>query len=63
MNKKDKTEYTANKEDSRRDENMVMDENYIHDILYTFADEYYSDLRNDYYEALLEDMEDEEESS
>lgn len=63
MNKKDKTEYTANKEDSRRGENMVMDENYIHDILYTFADEYYSDLRNDYYEALLEDMEDEEESS
>lgn len=38
-------------------------ENLVHDMEYTFADEYYSDLKNDYYESLKEELKSDEEQS
>ena len=64
MNKKENLEYTdtnrhANK---RRDKPMlVMDRNIVHDMEYTFADEYYRDLRDEYYENLMSELKDEDE--
>lgn len=61
MNKEDNTEYTGNNRHLIRRRDNPMLENLVHDMEYTFADEYYSDLKNDYYESLKEELKSDEE--
>ena len=59
MNKSDKMEYkyTSRQVKRRRTDNMY---NEIHDTIYTFADEYYEELRRDYVESMKDSLKDEE---
>ena len=57
MNNVDKSEYTTNnKRHANKREATQLDCNFVHDMEYTFADEYYQGLRDEYYESMLRDF-------
>lgn len=59
MNKKDNTEYNCTNRQVKKRRNESMTPNLVHDMEYTFADEYYTDLQNEYYESLKEELDSE----
>lgn len=60
MYKKVETEYTNNNRHAPKRRDKPMDLNLVHDMEYTFADEYYKDLRDTYYEEMMKDLSDED---
>ena len=60
MNKRDKTEYTSTNRPINKRRDKPMDFNLVHDMEYTFADEFYKDLRDEYYETMMKDFTDED---
>lgn len=63
MNKKLKLTYsnTNRQVKKRRNTDMIMS-NLVHDNEYTFANEFYDELKADYFREYLSEKEDEEES-
>lgn len=60
MNKKGKVEYSCSNRQSTRREIDKMFNNMVHDREYTFADQYYEELQEDYYAELLKDLKEEQ---
>jgi hypothetical protein len=59
MNNSGKTEYKYSKRQVKKRRKESMDPNVIHDYKFTFADEYYETLQDEYKKDYLEDEKDE----
>jgi hypothetical protein len=64
MNKKVNNEYRYTKRQvNQTEDDTMLDNNLVHDKEFTFADEYYKDLQDDYHSDMLKDIYQDEEST